>query len=79
MTFDKPFDRITADPDKMGGKPCIRGMRITVRRVLSILATYPDKAKLFENYPDLEEEDLTQALEFAAEHFDYAASSSRVA
>ena len=79
MNFDKPFDRITAEPDKMGGKPCIRGMRITVRRVLSILATYPDKAELFANYPDLEEEDLTQALEFAAEHFDYAAPSSRVA
>ena len=79
MTFEKPFDRITAEPGKMEGKPCIRGMRITVHRVLSILATYPDKVKLFENYPDLEEEDLTQALEFAAEHFDYAASSSRVA
>ena len=79
MTFEKPFDRITTEPDKMGGKPCIRGMRITVHRVLGILATYPDKAELFRNYPDLEEEDLTQALEFAAEHFDYTASSSRVA
>jgi len=50
----------------MGGSPCIRGMRITVRRVLEILATYPDRAEIFADYPDLEEEDLQQALTFAA-------------
>ena len=66
MTFDKPFDRITVEPDKMNGQPCIRGMRINVRRCLSILATYSDRARLFANYPDLEEEDLRQALAFAA-------------
>ena len=60
------FDRITVEPDKCGGKPCIRGMRITVRRVLEILATYPDRAELFREYPFLEEEDLRQALSFAA-------------
>lgn len=41
-------------------------MRITVRRVLEILATYPDRGELFADYPDLEEEDLQQALTFAA-------------
>jgi uncharacterized protein (DUF433 family) len=41
-------------------------MRITVRRVLEILATYPDRQELFEDFPDLEEEDLQQALAFAA-------------
>jgi uncharacterized protein (DUF433 family) len=41
MNLKPPFDRITIEPVKMGGHPCIRGMRITVRRVLEILATYP--------------------------------------
>jgi uncharacterized protein (DUF433 family) len=50
----------------MGGSPCIRGMRITVRRVREILATYPDRGELFADFPDLEEEDLQQALAFAA-------------
>ncbi|MFN7923903.1 MAG: DUF433 domain-containing protein [Bryobacteraceae bacterium] len=66
------FDRITIDPGKCGGKPCIRGMRITVRRVLEILATYPDRAELFREYPFLEEEDLRQALSFAAATVDDA-------
>ena len=66
MRLRLPFDRITTEPGKMGGQPCIRGMRITVRRVLEILATYPDRHELFEDYPDLEEEDLRQALAFAA-------------
>ncbi len=48
----------------MGGHPCIRGMRITVRRVLEVLATYQDRRELFADYPDLEEEDLQQALAF---------------
>ncbi len=66
MQLREPFDRITIEPGKMGGHPCIRGMRITVRRVLEIVATYPDRRELFEDYPDLEEEDLHQALSFAA-------------
>lgn len=66
MNLKAPFDRITVDPGKMGGQPCVRGMRITIRRVLEILATYPDRADLFKDYPDLEEEDLQQALAFAA-------------
>ena len=60
------FDRITVEPGKCGGKPCIRGMRITVRRVLEILATYPDRAALLAEYPFLEPEDLQQALRYAA-------------
>jgi uncharacterized protein (DUF433 family) len=66
MSLNPPFDRITIEPGKMGGQPCIRGMRITVRRVLEILATYPERRELFADYPDLQEEDLRQALEFAA-------------
>lgn len=61
------FDRITVDLGKCGGKPCIRGMRITVRRVLELLATFPNRAELFQEYPFLEEEDLQQALRFSSE------------
>ena len=42
MNLKPPFDRITIEPGKMGGQPCIRGMRITVRRVLELLGTYQD-------------------------------------
>jgi uncharacterized protein (DUF433 family) len=61
-----PFDRITVDPGQMNGQPCIRGMRLTVRRVLEAVSLYPDRAELFREYPELEEEDIRQALEFAA-------------
>jgi uncharacterized protein (DUF433 family) len=60
------FDRITVEPGKCGGKPCIRGMRITVRRVLELLATYADRAALLADYPFLEPEDLQQVLRYAA-------------
>jgi uncharacterized protein (DUF433 family) len=60
------FDRITHDPTLMNGQPCIRGMRITVRRVLEIVATYPDRSELFAEYPDLTEDDIQQALGYAA-------------
>lgn len=70
MHLRPPFDRITIEPGKMGGQPCIRDMRITVRRVLEILATYTERRELFEDFPDLEEEDLQQALAFAAASID---------
>ncbi len=60
------YDRITVEPGKCGGKPCIRGLRITVRRVLELLATYRDHEALIAEYPYLEEEDLQQALRYAA-------------
>ena len=60
------FDRITSEPDKMNGQPCIRGLRLTVRRVLLAVAIYPDRKELFREYPELQEEDIRQALEFAA-------------
>lgn len=66
MTQIPGFDRTTVEPAKCGTKPCIRGMRITVRRVLELLATYRVREQLFEEYPFLEEEDLPQALAFAA-------------
>lgn len=60
------LDRITIDPAKMNGEPCIRGLRLTVRRVLEALATYPDREELKREYPGLEDEDIRQALAFAA-------------
>ncbi|MEO8660276.1 MAG: DUF433 domain-containing protein [Bryobacteraceae bacterium] len=60
------FDRITIEPGKCGGKPCIRGLRITVRRVLELLAVYTDRSALFAEYPFLESDDISQALHYAA-------------
>ena len=60
------LNRITSDPAVMNGQPCIRGMRLTVRRVLEALAAYPDRDKLREEYPELDDEDLRQALAYAA-------------
>jgi uncharacterized protein (DUF433 family) len=64
------LDRITIDPQKMNGQPCIRGMRITVRRVLLAIATYGTGDELHRAYPDLEDEDIRQALEYAAANLD---------
>lgn len=54
----------------MNGQPCIRGMRLTVRRVLEALATFPDRDKLRAEYPELEDEDIRQALGYAAANLD---------
>jgi uncharacterized protein (DUF433 family) len=60
------LDRITIDAEKLNGQPCIRGMRITVRRVLEALAIYPDRRDLASEYPELDDEDIRQALVYAA-------------
>lgn len=73
------FDRITRNPAQMNGQPCIRGMRITVRRLLEAMAMYPDRNELFEEYPELEDEDLRQALEFAAATMDDKVADLRCA
>ena len=62
----KRWDRITVDAAMMNGQPCIRGMRITVRRVLEALAALSDLSTVLREYPELEEEDIRQALDFAA-------------
>lgn len=64
------FNRITSDPAIMNGQPCIRGMRLTVRRVLEALATYPDRDQLRAEFPELEDEDVRQALAYAAANLD---------
>lgn len=63
-----PLDRITSNPELMNGQPCIRGMRLTVRRVIEIAALYPDAAERRKEFPELEDEDLRQALHYAALH-----------
>ena len=60
------FDRITSDPAKLNGEPCIRNLRLTVRRVLEALAIYPNREELKGEYPELEDEDIRQALMYAA-------------
>jgi uncharacterized protein (DUF433 family) len=60
------FERITWNPNQMNGQQCIRGMRLTVRRVVEAVAVYPDRSELYSNYPELEPEDVRQALAFAA-------------
>ena len=64
------FDRITVEPGKMNGQPCIRGMRLTVKRVLEGLSEYPDREELRREYPELEDEDVRQALTYAAAHLE---------
>jgi uncharacterized protein (DUF433 family) len=58
--------RITCDPNVMGGKPCIRGMRVTVGTVVGLLAAGHDKAEILDLYPYLESEDIDEALAYAA-------------
>jgi len=60
------LDRITVDPHCMNGQPCLRHLRLTVRRVIEIAALYPDGAERTKEYPELEEEDVRQALHYAA-------------
>ena len=60
------LDRITADPEVMGGKPCIRGMRVTVGTVVGLVATGHTRDEILKLYPYLEDEDIAQALSYAA-------------
>jgi len=59
--------RITIDPGKRGGKPCIRGLRITVYEVLDYLASGMTEAQILADFPDLESEDIRAVLAFAAD------------
>ena len=61
------LDRITLEPEKRGGKPCIRGLRITVYDVLEYLASGMTEGEILEDFPDLERDDIRAALAFAAE------------
>ena len=62
----KRFPRITLDPDVMGGKACIRGLRVTVGTVVGLLATGRSAEEILSAYPYLEREDIDQSLAYAA-------------
>ena len=62
----KTIDRITLDPAVMGGKPCIRGMRVTVGMVIGLLAAGRTREEILQAYPYLEAADIDQALAYAA-------------
>jgi uncharacterized protein (DUF433 family) len=64
------LNRITSNPKRMNGQPCIRNLRLTVRRVIEILATYPDREELHQEFPELEDEDIRQALIFVSSYLD---------
>jgi uncharacterized protein (DUF433 family) len=64
------LDRITSNPNRMNGQPCIRNLRLTVRRVIELLATYPDREELRQEFPELEDEDIRQALIFTSSYLD---------
>ncbi len=61
------FTRITVNPKQMGGVPCIRGLRIPVATVVDMVADGMTDAEILKAYPDLEQQDIRQALRYAAE------------
>lgn len=73
------FTCITWKPNQMNGQPCARGMRLTVRRVVEAVALYPNRDDLFRNYPELEPDDVQQALTFAAANLEDKAAESDAA
>jgi uncharacterized protein (DUF433 family) len=64
------LDRITSNPNRINGQPCIGNLRLTVRRVLELMTIYPDRQELFQEFPELEEEDIEQAIIFACSYLD---------
>ena len=63
----KQFKRITVNPNQMGGLPCIRGLRIPVATVVGMVGEGMTEAEILKAYPDLELEDIREALRYAAE------------
>ena len=68
MTTFEGFDAIVADPRIQDGQPCLKGTRLTVRRVLDILSTNPSWDDFVADYPEVTKQHLRQALGFAAAH-----------
>lgn len=64
--MNENLTRITFDPEVMGGKPCIRGLRVTVGMIVGLLAAGHSSAEILNAYPYLEEEDIRAALAYAA-------------
>ena len=73
------LERITADPDVMGGRPCIRGMRVTVGTIVGLVASGHTQSEILSLYPYLEPQDISEALAYAAwrsDEFEVPISSS---
>jgi len=68
--FKMKLDRIQIDAERMNGQPTVRDLRLTVRRVVELVALYPNRNELFKEYPELEDKDIQQALMFAALNLD---------
>jgi uncharacterized protein (DUF433 family) len=64
------LDRITIDPERMNGQPCVRNMRLTVKGVVELTALYPNRGKMLQEYPELEDEDFRQALLYVTTYLD---------
>lgn len=63
--------RITVNPLQCGGRPCIRGLRIRVKDILDLLAAGVSREEILQDYPYLEEDDITAVLEYAAAQSDH--------
>ncbi len=63
----RQFERITIDPEVMGGKPCIRGLRVTVGMLVEAMSAGRTIVELLQDYPYLEQNDILEALGFAAQ------------
>jgi uncharacterized protein (DUF433 family) len=70
-TMESLLNRITTDPNVCAGRPCIRGQRIRVTDVLALLAGGATRSEILSEYPYLEPEDITAALEYAAKALDH--------
>ena len=66
MMIAPELDRITVESGKMGGRPCIRGLRVSVATIVGLLAAGMSEAEILADYPYLEREDIRQALAYAA-------------
>jgi uncharacterized protein (DUF433 family) len=65
ISIPTSLNRITINPNKMNGQPCIRDLRLTVWRVIELLQTYPDRSELYREFPELTEEDIKQVIIYA--------------
>jgi uncharacterized protein (DUF433 family) len=63
--------RITTDPEVLGGRPCIRSLRVRVKDILDLLASGASRQDILADYPYLEDDDIAAALEYAAQHVDH--------
>ncbi len=78
-SYVNTLTRITADPEVMGGRPCIRGMRVTVGTIVGLVASGHSREDILKLYPYLESEDISEALAYAAwrsDEFEVPISSS---